>query len=896
MSWRSSFGRAFSCAALLLLGACSHGVSSDDDSSPEGGPPGDASFADVPPAPTSNNPDGSLSGDDATAVSPSGDDDASDDAASNDDANPSGLAPPPTLSAIAPASAIVGTTGPTIVCTGTGYVARSVIQVNGVALATGFVSNLELRATLPTSDLAQVGTLHVTVGTTPPGGGGSAEQTFQVVNPAPTITSLAPTSVLLGSSDTVLTVTGAAFVTGASIAFNGTTLPTTLVSATTAKATVPAAQLATSGTYAVTVTNLAPGGGTSSSIAFTVANPTVTVTSVTPSTLLVDANATSIALVGTGFVAATAVSFNGATISSTFTDGQHMSATVPASALTNAGNFPVGVTNPAPGGGVSTPVQVAVVYPSPTVTSLSPSSVDVGAAPATVTAIGSGYIAGQTSIYFDGVAALTTVADASHASATLTTAQMSPAHTIQVTVTNPSPGGGTSTPALPFTVEDPLPAATAVSPSSAIVGASDTPITITGSGFVPASTVSLGSTPLTTTFVSATSLTSTIPAANLTAAATLMLSVASPAPGGGTSGSLAFVVDNPGPAIASLAPSSTVVPASDTPITVTGTGFVSGVSVVNLGATALATSYGNGTLGATIPAASLGTATTLSITVVNPAPGGGTSNAAFFTANNPAPTLTALSTNAIFAGSAATQVTLTGTNFVAGSIVKINGTTVASTINGATSITTPVSAALLATPTTLNFTVTNLAPGGGTSGTQSITVSCNTAGADIVLSALNTTTTETLNLGTPTAYRITTSEYFGAQPDTCPAQEEDTSATEPYRGYVVMNATAQTATLEAWAVCGTTDDGYLTFYSQSTVPTTQTNLESCKGVISEGLDGSGGFNSKSPGTSKYCPGLTKANGAGLSLPACGVAVVLLQAWSTTNTKYTPPTTLAVDLE
>jgi hypothetical protein len=357
------------------------------------------------------------------------------------------------------------------------------------------------------------------------------------------------------------------------------------------------------------------------------------------------------------------------------------------------------------------------------------------------------------------------------------------------------------------------------------------------------------------------------------------------------------VVDNPGPAIASIAPSSTIIPSADTPITVTGTGFVSGVSVVNLGGAPLATTYGSGSVGATIPAASLATAATLSITVVNPSPGGGTSNVAFFTADDPAPTLTALSTNAIFAGSAATPVTLTGTGFVAASVVKINGTTVTGTVNGATSITTTVAAAKLATPTTLNFTVTNPAPGGGTSATQSIVVSCNTAGADIVLSALNQATNETLNLASgPTAYRITTSEYFGSDPDTCPAQEEDTSATEPYRAYVVMNATAQTATLEAWAVCGTTDDGYLTFYSQSTVPTTQSGLESCTGVISEGIDGSGGFNSKSPGTSKYCPGLTKANGAGLSLPACGVAVVLLQAWSTTNTKYTPPTTLAVDLE
>ena len=149
--------------------------------------------------------------------------------------------------------------------------------------------------------------------------------------------------------------------------------------------------------------------------------------------------------------------------------------------------------------------------------------------------------------------------------------------------------------------------------------------------------MNLGATPLATTYVSSTSLTSTIPAANLTAAATLSLSVTSPAPGGGTSASLSFVVDNPGPTITSITPPSTIIPASATPIVVAGTGFVSGASVVNLGGTPLATTYGSGTLGATIPATSLAAAGTLSITVVNPPPGGGSSSVSYFTADDPVP-------------------------------------------------------------------------------------------------------------------------------------------------------------------------------------------------------------------------------------------------------------------
>jgi hypothetical protein len=65
-------------------------------------------------------------------------------------------------------------------------------------------------------------------------------------------------------------------------------------------------------------------------------------------------------------------------------------------------------------------------------------------------------------------------------------------------------------------------------------------------------------------------------------------------------------------------------------LTVNGTGFVSG-STVNWNGSALATTFVSGSqLTATVPASDIVKASTASITVVNPGPGGGTSNAAFF--------------------------------------------------------------------------------------------------------------------------------------------------------------------------------------------------------------------------------------------------------------------------
>lgn len=83
-------------------------------------------------------------------------------------------------------------------------------------------------------------------------------------NPVPLInTPLVPTSVAPGGAGFTLTVNGTGFVSGATINWNGTALTTTFVSGSQLTAAVPAGDIATAGTAWVTVTNPAPGGGTS---------------------------------------------------------------------------------------------------------------------------------------------------------------------------------------------------------------------------------------------------------------------------------------------------------------------------------------------------------------------------------------------------------------------------------------------------------------------------------------------------------------------------------------------------------------------------------------------------------------------------------------------------------
>jgi hypothetical protein len=96
-------------------------------------------------------------------------------------------------------------------------------------------------------------------------------------------------------------------------------------------------------------------------------------------------------------------------------------------------------------------------------------------------------------------------------------------------------------------------------------------------------------------------------------------------------GTMTLAQSNPVPLINNpLVPASAVPGGASFTLTANGTGFVSG-SVVNWNGTALATTFVSGSqLTATVPATDLATASTASVTVINPPPGGGKSNVNFF--------------------------------------------------------------------------------------------------------------------------------------------------------------------------------------------------------------------------------------------------------------------------
>ena len=156
----------------------------------------------------------------------------------------------------------------------------------------------------------------------------------------------------------------------------------------------------------------------------------------------------------------------------TYVSGTQITIPLSATDQATAGNFPVVVTNPAPGGGSSTAVNFVVQNLVPTITSLSPASANQGNAAQTLTINGTNFLSNSTATY-NGAAHTFTFVNSTQGTIPLTAADQATAGNFNVIVSNPTPGGGASTAAV-FTVNNNAPTVTTLSPSSSNVGSAAT--------------------------------------------------------------------------------------------------------------------------------------------------------------------------------------------------------------------------------------------------------------------------------------------------------------------------------------------------------------------------------------------------------------------------------------
>ena len=272
--------------------------------------------------------------------------------------------PAPTLSSLAPGSAEEGGAGFTLAVNGAGFIHGSTISWNGVALPTTFVNNTKLTASIAAGRIAAAGQAGVTVANPAPGGGSSNTLSFTISapgqNPVPSISDLAPASAPAGGAAFTLTINGANFMAGSQVRWNGANRTTAFVSASQLTAQISAADIVAGGPAGVSVFNPGPGGGLSNAVEFSVAapdeNPTPSISSVSPNSILVDlatAKELALTITGTNFTADTQAQWNGANRPTTYVSATRLTMLVTAADLALGGQGSVTAINPAPGGGSS---------------------------------------------------------------------------------------------------------------------------------------------------------------------------------------------------------------------------------------------------------------------------------------------------------------------------------------------------------------------------------------------------------------------------------------------------------------------------------------------------------------------------------------------------------------
>jgi uncharacterized protein (TIGR03437 family) len=187
---------------------------------------------------------------------------------------------------------------------------------------------------------------------------------------------------------------------------------------------------------------------------------------------------------------------------------------------------------------------------------------------------------------------------------------------------------------------------------------------------------------------------------------------------------------NPAPALTSMSPTTKAAGAPDFTLTVQGSNFVS-TSVVRWGGSDRPTTFtATSQLDAKIAASDIAAGGTVPLTVFTPPPGGGLTNALTFTITvTPPPTLSSLKPAAVAAGGPGFLLTVTGSGFVQGSVVRWNGSDRPTTLQTSTQLLAAISAGDVAVAGTAQVTVFNPAPAGGLSNAVSFPI--------IVLPAVN---------------------------------------------------------------------------------------------------------------------------------------------------------------
>ncbi len=607
---------------------------------------------------------------------------------------PPASATPPAVTTLSPNSITAGAAAFTLTINGSNFTSTSTAIWGATALKTACKSTKQLTATVSSSLVATAGTAKITVISA---GGTSAGAAFTITSPPPAITSLSPASAIAGRAFT-MTINGRNFAPLACAKWGSTPLTTAFVSASQLKASVPASLVTAGGRALVTVKTLA---GVSPAAALAVSQPVPAIASLSPNSAVAGTTAFTLTINGSGFLpgaGATVTKWGRTSLTTTYVSSTQLTAAVPASLIVSAGTGAITVVT---AGGISSSVLFTINPAPPIITALSPSQLPPGFGAFTLCIEGTHFTSASIAMF--GTTQLVNATTAG----TLITAVI-PANlvanpgTFNVTVTTV---GGTSAPVI-FTVEQPVPIITSLSPSSAAAGSAQFTMTINGANFTSASQVYFGSPSVgvPVTYVSPTKLTVMVNPSLIASAGTAEIWIY--IRGIGRSNGTDFTIYPAPPAISSLSPASVSAGGAGFMLTIKGTAFTAASSSM-WGTTALGTVYVSPTqLIAAVPAGLIVNSGTGSVTVTN---GAGTSAPATFTIKQAAPEIEGLSPSLATAGESAFTLTIAGEYFTSASTAKWGSTPLATTYISTSEVTAAVPAKLISNAASTSVTITTTA-------------------------------------------------------------------------------------------------------------------------------------------------------------------------------------------
>ena len=488
-----------------------------------------------------------------------------------------------------------------------------------------------------------------------------------------------------------------------------------------------------------------------------VTSPAPVVTSVVPARLRAGTGPGAMTLRGSGFNLFSVAYWNGAPQATSVVSATELQAQIAAADVLAAGAAAqVVVATPAPGGGTSAPLTVPIDPPP----SLVPSALTAAPSSRLTVTLANGFGGATDWLGF----ATTGSANTSYLTFTyigtgvtdrtwtVTVPSTPGSYEFRLFLNNGYTRAATSATITVDAAVNAAPTISSLSPASTPAGNPDFTLTVNGTGFAPASVVRWNGAPRPTTFVSATQLRASIAAADIALIGQALVTVVSPAPGGGTSNVVPFAMTPP-PILTVSA--SSVAPGATVTATLTN-GAGGAQDWLALASTAMAnTSYTTFTyVGAGV--------TTRTWTVTLPSTPGpyefrlflnngytraATSPTVTVSAGvNGVPSIVSLSPARASAGAGAFTLTVNGAGFATASEVRWNGAARPTTFVSATQLRCAITAADVAAPSTASVTVFSPAPGGGTSTAASFVVS-----PPPVLSVSATTATP----GTPVTVTLT---------------------------------------------------------------------------------------------------------------------------------------------